>query len=225
MTPASRARSTSSFWLNAVSMTTGAIRSRPICSAARDAVEDRHLDVHDDEVGAQLVGQLARPARRRRPGRRRRSRPRRASRRGRGGSAPRPRPRRCGAAGAGAAGRAASGAASAARRRLIGAGVTVVGPDACAGTDHSAAGSSWPSRLRDADAAARVPGAGLEPARPCEQSILSAPCLPFHHPGRVRRQHTRRPAGPHRHARAGPAPAVRTRRRACRGPRRPGRPC
>ena len=30
-----------------------------------------------------------------------------------------------------------------------------------------------------------VPGAGLEPARPFEQSILSAPCLPFHHPGRV----------------------------------------
>ncbi len=30
-----------------------------------------------------------------------------------------------------------------------------------------------------------VPRAGLEPARPCEQSILSAPCLPFHHPGWV----------------------------------------
>ena len=29
-----------------------------------------------------------------------------------------------------------------------------------------------------------VPGAGLEPAQPCGQSILSAPCLPFHHPGR-----------------------------------------
>jgi hypothetical protein len=31
----------------------------------------------------------------------------------------------------------------------------------------------------------RVPRAGLEPARPFEQSILSAPCLPFHHPGEV----------------------------------------
>jgi hypothetical protein len=30
---------------------------------------------------------------------------------------------------------------------------------------------------------ARVPKAGLEPARPFEQSILSAPCLPFHHFG------------------------------------------
>jgi hypothetical protein len=30
-----------------------------------------------------------------------------------------------------------------------------------------------------------VPRAGLEPARPFEQSILSAPCLPFHHPGEV----------------------------------------
>ncbi len=30
---------------------------------------------------------------------------------------------------------------------------------------------------------AHVPGAGLEPACPCGQSILSAPCLPFHHPG------------------------------------------
>src|SRR5689334_4136428 len=29
----------------------------------------------------------------------------------------------------------------------------------------------------------RVPKAGLEPARPFEQSILSAPCLPFHHFG------------------------------------------
>ena len=28
-----------------------------------------------------------------------------------------------------------------------------------------------------------VPGAGFEPARPCEQWILSPPCLPFHHPG------------------------------------------
>ena len=28
-----------------------------------------------------------------------------------------------------------------------------------------------------------VPEAGFEPARPCEQSILSAPCLPFHHSG------------------------------------------
>jgi hypothetical protein len=32
-----------------------------------------------------------------------------------------------------------------------------------------------------------VPRAGLEPARPFEQSILSAPCLPFHHPGEVAR--------------------------------------
>ena len=30
----------------------------------------------------------------------------------------------------------------------------------------------------------KVPGAGLEPARPLEQRILSPPCLPFHHPGR-----------------------------------------
>ena len=28
-----------------------------------------------------------------------------------------------------------------------------------------------------------MPGAGFEPARPCEQWILSPPCLPFHHPG------------------------------------------
>ena len=28
-----------------------------------------------------------------------------------------------------------------------------------------------------------VPGAGFEPARPCEQWILSPSCLPFHHPG------------------------------------------
>ena len=28
-----------------------------------------------------------------------------------------------------------------------------------------------------------VPGAGLEPARPCGQQILSLPCIPFHHPG------------------------------------------
>ena len=34
ITPASRARSTSSFWLNAVSITTGARRSLPITSAA-----------------------------------------------------------------------------------------------------------------------------------------------------------------------------------------------
>ena len=31
-----------------------------------------------------------------------------------------------------------------------------------------------------------VPKAGLEPARPCGQSILSAPCLPFHHFGLCR---------------------------------------
>ena len=29
----------------------------------------------------------------------------------------------------------------------------------------------------------QVPRAGFEPARPFEQSILSAPCLPFHHLG------------------------------------------
>ncbi len=28
-----------------------------------------------------------------------------------------------------------------------------------------------------------VPGAGLEPARPYGQGILSPQCLPFHHPG------------------------------------------
>lgn len=28
-----------------------------------------------------------------------------------------------------------------------------------------------------------VPGAGLEPARSCDQGILSPRCLPFHHPG------------------------------------------
>lgn len=28
-----------------------------------------------------------------------------------------------------------------------------------------------------------VPGAGLEPARPCGQGILNPQCLPFHHPG------------------------------------------
>jgi hypothetical protein len=30
---------------------------------------------------------------------------------------------------------------------------------------------------------AGVPEAGFEPARPCEQWILSPPCLPFHHSG------------------------------------------
>jgi AmiR/NasT family two-component response regulator len=29
-----------------------------------------------------------------------------------------------------------------------------------------------------------VPGAGFEPARPFEQTLLRRPCLPFHHPGR-----------------------------------------
>jgi diguanylate cyclase (GGDEF)-like protein/PAS domain S-box-containing protein len=38
-----------------------------------------------------------------------------------------------------------------------------------------------------------VPGAGLEPARPCGQRILSPPRLPFRHPGRVRRDHDTRP--------------------------------
>jgi hypothetical protein len=28
-----------------------------------------------------------------------------------------------------------------------------------------------------------VPAAGLEPARPCGQEILSLRCLPFHHAG------------------------------------------
>ncbi len=28
-----------------------------------------------------------------------------------------------------------------------------------------------------------VPREGLEPSRPCEQQILSLPCLPFHHQG------------------------------------------
>ena len=31
-----------------------------------------------------------------------------------------------------------------------------------------------------------VPREGLEPSRPCEQQILSLPCLPFHHQGRCR---------------------------------------
>ena len=31
-----------------------------------------------------------------------------------------------------------------------------------------------------------VPGAGLEPASPYGQEILSLPCMPFHHPGRGR---------------------------------------
>ena len=43
-----------------------------------------------------------------------------------------------------------------------------------------------------------VPGAGLEPARPFEQSILSAPCLPFHHPG----------SGPPRKCMTGPPPVT-----------------
>ena len=30
-----------------------------------------------------------------------------------------------------------------------------------------------------------VPGAGIEPTRPCGQGILSPLCLPFHHPGKV----------------------------------------
>ena len=29
-----------------------------------------------------------------------------------------------------------------------------------------------------------MPGAGVEPTRPCGQRVLSPPCLPFHHPGR-----------------------------------------
>src|SRR5680860_309136 len=41
------------------------------------------------------------------------------------------------------------------------------------------------SRFCSSGAYELVPGAGLEPARPFEQSILSAPCLPFHHPGEV----------------------------------------
>ena len=45
-----------------------------------------------------------------------------------------------------------------------------------------------------------VPRAGLEPARPFEQSILSAPCLPFHHPGGLRRS-AYRDAGPKKYAR------------------------
>jgi hypothetical protein len=31
-----------------------------------------------------------------------------------------------------------------------------------------------------------VPGAGFEPARPFEQTLLRRQCLPFHHPGMIR---------------------------------------
>jgi hypothetical protein len=30
-----------------------------------------------------------------------------------------------------------------------------------------------------------MPGVGLEPTSRCRQRILSPPCLPFHHPGRL----------------------------------------
>jgi hypothetical protein len=58
MTPASRARSTSSAWLKAVSMMTGQSRCLPISSAADNAVHDGHLDVHDHQVGLQVARQL-----------------------------------------------------------------------------------------------------------------------------------------------------------------------
>ena len=41
-------------------MTTGAMRSSTMAAAAVDAVDLRHLDVHDHQVGAQLPGQLER---------------------------------------------------------------------------------------------------------------------------------------------------------------------
>ena len=55
MAPASRARSTSSRWLNAVSTMTGAIRRRGDLLGGREPVEHRHLDVEDDQVGTQLL--------------------------------------------------------------------------------------------------------------------------------------------------------------------------
>src|SRR5918998_1733248 len=50
------------------------------------------------------------------------------------------------------------------------------------GTRGSLRRARWRAR-QDERAATAMPGAGLEPARPCGQSILSAPRLPFRHPG------------------------------------------
>ena len=47
-----------------------------------------------------------------------------------------------------------------------------------------------------------IPGAGVEPARPCGQGLLRAPCLPFHHPGEWWSQAN----APARYARAGAGP-------------------
>ena len=56
--PAWLARSTSSRWLKAVSITTGAIRSAGDLLGRADAVELGHLDVHHDQIGLQVGGQL-----------------------------------------------------------------------------------------------------------------------------------------------------------------------
>ena len=55
---ASRARSTRSRWLNAVRMTTGAIRCGGDPLRGGDAVELGHLDVEHDQVGTELLGEL-----------------------------------------------------------------------------------------------------------------------------------------------------------------------
>jgi len=73
----------------------------------------------------------------------------------------------------------------------------------CAPGSHRHPRPSWRSRWRDAAAAARtrpdrracgphqpVPGAGIEPARPCGQRGLSPPRLPVPPPGRVDLQGT-----------------------------------
>lgn len=58
MAPASLARSTSSRWEKAVSMRTGAMDSPHDLLGGRDAVQDGHLHVQDDEIGAVLAGEL-----------------------------------------------------------------------------------------------------------------------------------------------------------------------
>ena len=157
--------------------------------------------------GRELAGQLDRLLAVRRPARRPRSRPPPASRRGRGGSAPRPRPRRRGCR-PGCGGRRRSvrcstggrtGAGHAIGRGLGVHGVVGHGDSLVAGPDPGRSGLCWLRRVP------RVPRAGLEPARPFEQSILSAPCLPFHHPGGCGESIPGGRAGPHRHGPGGAA--------------------
>ena len=194
------------------------------------SVEDGHLDVHDDEVGLDLLGELdgllavarltddvvallaehldeveadqglvlgdedpGRALDRRRGGVGRRRRPGGPGRLGRLGRLG-PRSAVGALGGDGASGRGRLG-----RRALVGAhGANPIrGQVSAAFRDRHAAPplaaadrhrvgpivtgrGAAPGRQDESS----VPRAGLEPARPCGQSILSAPCLPFHHPGR-----------------------------------------